>query len=443
MSSLASLPPELTDLVFSHLTTRESSKVRLINKSHNERFQEPFRTTIFTHIYLTFDEEIIDHFARISSSDAGFWIQHITFSDNASKDRVPNYDWFAARMSSTTPLTLTDAFKCLPNLRTVDFDDTCTTEYGATAWKKLIVAISSSKVSTIETLRTPQKTAMVMSDLKISPSEMKWYRYGFRNLKTLEMRTRVQYERPGLTENLWTWIAKVGTKLEDLTIWNSRTSRKKPTPNQQGGFLPQDFNLPELKSIRINDLFLAVRDVKLLLSNNSDKIETINLSNCRMDDQKKDWFDVLKFLKTKHFTELTNLRLALSGYYDRTTEYDLPELTVTNSNWATVDATCEIRLRSGVSKHYVVRKSLWNELDETDATVFWTSLTNGKWESKRATRWKRIESARQWLGSEARELGNPDSLSFNSARYQHLQDECTAKIRRIDTEVDSDCEGVE
>ncbi|KAK6334833.1 hypothetical protein TWF718_010278 [Orbilia javanica] len=466
------LPPEITDLIFSLLPTYTSSQTRLLSKSHNQRFQSRFRSIIFTRLKLNLHPATLLQLSRITESGAGPWIQHVTFSSKPFSNLYPKFTSWLISISSQLPpgefpleyedegnqeantnidstttsninnnTTLTRILKNLPNLRSIDFDGSCT----ITHWQILTTSISNSNISTVETLRSPP-VKMLVSELNLGLSTpetiISQYSQGFHKLKTLEMRTE---GASGMLESLWLWISTVGrNSLEDLTIRHLREDNTEPSPNTHGGFLPENFSLPNLKRIHLDGFNLTFKDITLLLSPSSaSKLEKIHLSKCRMNNNNnpaKNWFTVLTYLKRNTFPNLTSLRLTLSGYYNGLTTYDLPDLKIANEisgkPWNSTGAKCEVRLKSGEWYAYVVKKNLWDELggydnndnddNDDDINKFWESLTNGKWKSKRATRWKRLIRLREIERSE----------------FGYRSRELREKIMTVSREVDSDCEDV-
>ncbi|KAF3277748.1 hypothetical protein TWF970_005001 [Orbilia oligospora] len=467
--SLLLLPPEITDLIFSTIPIHDSTKLRLLCKSYNHRFQSHFRTKIFTYLRLNTHPSTIHHLSKITQSGVGPWIQHITFSSkplsklnpnislsSPSDDHENDYNTSSKYLPPPPPPNdLTEILNHLPNLRLIDFDGSC----NITNWKEIISSISKSQVSAIETLRSPPGK-MLVSGLLLSPSEMEQYSYGsFDRLKTLEMHTE------GMPmQNFWSWISIIGRNcLEDLTIRNSRNdidndinsiidnhhqNSISANPDHIDNFLPQTFNLPHLKRLHLDDLYLTVKDITnhLLPSHISSQFEKLNLTKCHLlpNDPAQNWFIILTHLKTHTFPKLTYLKLSLSGYYNGITTYDLPDLKFNTNEiiisgagktakpWNQRNTKCEVKLRSGEWNTYVVRKSLWEELDRVmrdglGEEVFWESLTNGKWTSDRATRLKRIIKVREVSRLEYGERGDPRLWE---------------RIRAISREVDSDCEDV-
>ncbi|KAF3158967.1 hypothetical protein TWF788_004041 [Orbilia oligospora] len=454
--SLLLLPPEITDLIFSTLPIHDSTKLRLLCKSYNHRFHSHFRTKIFTYLRLNTHPSTIHHLSKITQSGAGPWIQHITFSSKPFSKLNPKISLSSPSSDDEndyTFSTLTEILTHLPNLRLIDFDGSC----NITDWKEIISSISKSQIPAIETLRSPPGK-MLVSGLLLSPSEMEQYSYGsFDRLKTLEMHTE------GMPmQNFWSWISIIGRNcLEDLTIRNSRNDINNnntsidnhhqeftPNSNHIDNFLPQTFNLPNLKRLHLDDLYLTVKDITNLLlpAHISSQFEKLNLTKCHLlpNDPAQNWFTILTHLKTHTFPKLSYLKLSLSGYYNAITTYDLPDLKFNTNEiiisgagkpakpWNQRNTKCEVKLRSGEWNTYVVRKSLWEELDRvmrdgSGEEVFWESLTNGKWTSDRATRLKRIIKVREVSRLEYGERGDPRLWE---------------RIRAISREVDSDCEDV-
>ncbi|KAF3282511.1 hypothetical protein TWF132_010646 [Orbilia oligospora] len=416
--SLLLLPPEITDLIFSTIPIHDSTKLRLLCKSYNHRFHSHFRTKIFTYLRLNTHPSTIHHLSKITQSGAGPWIQHITFSSKPFSKLNPNISLSSPSDDENDdtsskylpPNDLTEILNHLPNLRLIDFDGSC----NITNWKEIISSISKSQISAIETLRSPPGK-MLVSGLLLSPSELEQYSHGsFDRLKTLEMHTEDSISNPDHIDN----------------------------------FLPQTFNLPNLKRLHLDDLYLTVKDITnhLLPAHISSQFEKLNLTKCHLlpNDPAQNWFTILTHLKTHTFPKLTYLKLSLSGYYNGITTYDLPDLKFNTNEiiisgagkpakpWNQRNTKCEVKLRSGEWNTYVVRKSLWEELDRVmrdglGEEVFWESLTNGKWTSDRATRLKRIIKVREVSRLEYGERGDPRLWE---------------RIRAISREVDSDCEDV-
>ncbi|KAK6511434.1 hypothetical protein TWF481_000351 [Arthrobotrys musiformis] len=446
MATLLLLPPEITDQILALLTPHASCALRLLSRSYNARFLGPLRSTIFTQLRINTHPSTISHLSAIVcvENGAGPWIQHITFSSRSFsklnpkrpissnpwltgyEEHIPAYNFHDGEGVNAPPsisININEEFvnilRHLPNLRFVEFDSTC----GVAHWKELIASISKCGISAIEHLRSPP-AKMYLSDLYLSQSEIDGYNNsGFEKLKTLELHTAGTDMK-----NLWCWISTVGSNLEDLTIRNS-SSPASMAPGSPG-FLPTTFNLRHLKRIHLSDFLLTVADILTLLLPSSQSLQNLHLVKCKIKQpQPENWFTVLKTLKDHPFPSIKSLHLTLSGYHDGISSYDLPDLKLDSSSpWSSPSTKCEVKLRSGEWNYYVVRKNLYEELNRSPLTAeeFWDSLTNGRWVSKRATRYKRIIKARE------------DSR----AEYGYGDPGLRGRIRAINGEVDSECEDV-
>ncbi|KAK6349049.1 hypothetical protein TWF730_009809 [Orbilia blumenaviensis] len=433
MASLASLPQELVDMILDDLKPADLGKVRQLSRDHNARFQGLFWHLVFHPLKINLSTACIERLIRLEGCPVTSQIQSLAVFPHFSED---------LKISRTTSL-LTKAFASLSNLKFVMIN-VHRHASGFDFWKPVMDAIIKSKRTTVEYIQGPG-CGIQMSKFKFSPNQIKGYTTTFTNLKSLDIKASVQVERAHISEEFWSFIEKIGTNLENLTVSTGRTAETISTPNSHGGYLPQNFNLPKLKELKLCDVSVTPMDLKKLLRNAD--LEAIDISRCRMADPKKNWFEVVKFLRDNRLEKVKKLELMLSAYYvcHGGDSYDLPNLTINGEcSWTSEGNNCRVMLRSGLLNHYVAHKNLWDELGKHDGIDnFWASLTNNKWTSKRATRWKRLETANIIYRSEVEEHRYAGHGDYGDDTHQEIEDEYERKVMDINAEVDSECEGIE
>ncbi|KAK6526963.1 hypothetical protein TWF281_010159 [Arthrobotrys megalospora] len=422
MASLVSFPQELVDMIFNDLTPADIGKVRRLSKDYNARFGGLYWYLVFRNLRIDLRPSCVERLIQTGERcEVAPEIQHITVHPHPMQE---------LSVSQITPL-LAKAFSVLPNIRTIEFSIT----YGSAGfeyWKPVMDGIIKSKRNTVETVKGPAR-GIQMSKFKFSANQLKGYQTTFSNLRTLDITASVQFEYGPVAEGFWSFIEKIGSKIEDLTVRTTRTASTIPSPNSHGGYLPRTFSLPKLKKLKLVETAVTPKDMKKLVNRD---IEAIDISPCRSRSLAWDWFEIAKDFRDSRLERLQKLRLFLSTY-DGDDSYDLPKITIDGS-WISEENICRVELRSGNTKRYVTHKSLWNELETHDeVSEFWTSLTNGKWTSNRATRWKRLQSAYDTYKYEKNRAYN------DWGRQRGAREQYDATVDQINAEVDSDCEGVE
>ncbi|KAK6519898.1 hypothetical protein TWF506_000193 [Arthrobotrys conoides] len=432
--SLISLPQELVDMIFTEdFRISDLANVRLLSRDHNARFKGYLwdRTQVFKSVRTILSPERINKLiAAATGSEILPYLQHLT---------VHTTYWYTTRGHrdekidpQVVPL-LAKAFSTLTALKTVEVE----VENGTNAvifWKPTIDAIIASGNTTIETIKGPN-AAIQMSKFKslATAKLLRGYKTTFCNLKTLEIRTSCQIENSAATAQFWSVIAAMGAKLEDLTVENTRVSfRDDPTPDNSNSYQPKNFELPELKRLKLVDVAVTSNDLKALLGN-SNGIEAIDLIECRMPNEKNDWFEVLRYLRSERFPRLSSLYLVMSACYDETS-YDLPELSI-EGDWTTQD--CSVILPSGKPEKYIFEKNLWTELGKhKKANNFWDSITNNKWKSKQTTRWKRRRIIEEEWKLSMRQFGHPDYIDDDDPWVQSVNDNYQEQLDLLAAEED-------
>ncbi|KAF3220734.1 hypothetical protein TWF192_000196 [Orbilia oligospora] len=432
--SLLSLPQELIDMIFAEgLQVSDFGKVRLLSKDHNARFGGHFwdRTQVFKTIRVKLLPGNINKLiAAIEGSEVLPYLQHATISAGQvwySRSRRDE------KLDPEVVPLLAKAFSILTSLKTIDVEvNNGTNAIGF--WKPTIDAIIAAGTKNIETINGPI-AAIQMSKFKplATAKLLRDYKTTFCNLKTLKIQTSVQIENPTATTHFWSIIAAMGTKLEDLTVKNSRVCFKDdPTPSKSSSYQCEGFSLPELKRLKLVDVAITSGDLKALLGN-SDGIESISIAECRMPNEKDDWFEVLRYLRSERFPQLNSLYLAMSACYDEVS-YELPKFSV-EGDWMTED--CSVTLPSGKRANYVWKKNLWSELGKHKTVdKFWNSVTDKKWKSKQATRWKRRRLINDGWKLEMRRFGDPDYIDDDDPWVREVNDRYQGKLDLIDAEVD-------
>ncbi|KAK6358638.1 hypothetical protein TWF730_007961 [Orbilia blumenaviensis] len=425
--SLVSLPPELVDLIFAEgLKTPDLGKVRLLSKDYNARFKAQFWYRVFNPVRIYLTTKSIERLITTSAqSEALPYMQHVIISRSQSAHEEPKNPQIVQLLAK--------AFSALTHLKTVEINILRGTD-AIDYWKPIINAIIESGKTTIEVIKGPH-AAIQMSKFKtITTAKLLGnYRTAFCNLRSLEIRTSVQLESPAATAHFWSLIAAMGSKLEDLTVGNTRMSfREDPKPGPSKTYQPKLFALPELKRLKLDGVAISAKDLKALLQNSAG-VEAIDITNCRMPNESVDWFEFLTYLKDHRFPKLRQLNLAMSACY-KGTSYELPKLRV-DGDWVMED--CIVTLPSGKTDDYLFRKNLWNELEaHHDMDGFWDSLTDLKWTSKQATRPKRrriIED--EWM-LEMRAFGDPERYEDGDSEVEWVNNKYEQQLDLLDAEAD-------
>ncbi|KAK6352245.1 hypothetical protein TWF730_009076 [Orbilia blumenaviensis] len=445
MASLASLPQELVDMIFSDLLLHEIGKVRGISKDHNERFKHLFWHKAFDTIHTTLKVQTLERLlgiAKGADDELQRYLQHIIIHPIESYNEVKH-----PKVKSL----LTRIMGALPCLKTVEFDIRMRWSHVFDHWRPVMDAILASRRQTVEVIKGP-RAGLAMSSLNLREKQLIAYENTFTNLKSLEITTSVQTERADVTFAFWSWVMVIGDKLEDLAVAGYRsTSIHQPKPDAEGRFLPSRFNLPNLKNLELVDVCLTLKDMKVMLRN-TDKIESINISGCIAEDNRPSYFfKLLKYLQTRGANKLQYLELPMWGYHDGIVIYELPNLTLTG-NWTDEKTMCKVELNieklrySGVHT-YTCEKSLWKELGKYETTKeFWDSMTDNKWMSKEITNWKKLMWAEPHRrrpscrgGTANHEWARLFQLHavyhpYNDPRWIRPQDQTRLNVETVDTE---------
>ncbi|KAK6512267.1 hypothetical protein TWF481_001157 [Arthrobotrys musiformis] len=431
MASLASLPREIVDMVFSNLTYSDIGSVRLVSRDYDCRFRGIFWYLIFHRFHINLQTSLIQRLIEAGEGCAlaVSQIEYLIIHPHGDEE---------LECSVITPL-LAKALARMPSLRSVEIAvdyGMGRTEFvsgwenkinGFEYWKPVVDAIVESKITTVESITGP-KSGMKMHRLEFSPEEV---------------------------GGVLGFIAGIGGCIEDLTVRVILHSEGPRTPDAPVGYVPKEFNLPKLRRLTLVGVTVTPTDLKEILK--SAGVEKIYIKKCDMGDPKKDWFEVIKNLRHGGLRQIKELRLRMRTRRGEN-DYDLPKLTFSSDkDWTNRGDTCRVALRSGLQKRYVVtHKNLWNEAGtSSDADQFWDSLTNLKWKSKRATRWKRMQTVcdehscdmsgiiatADWSEHDWSE--DDQYHPIYETRYQEAREKYVRAMGELHAEVDSDCEGFE
>ncbi|KAK6501922.1 hypothetical protein TWF481_009741 [Arthrobotrys musiformis] len=438
VATLLSLPQELIDMIFAEgLEPSDLGKVRRLSKDHNDRFKYHYWQLVFATIRVKLKPSSLERLiAAGTGSEALPFMQHVVFWPAATQSYL-NRESPDHLKNPELVQSLAKTFSTLTHIKTVEIALGGGTN-AAAYWKAVVDAILAAKSTTIEKLKAPV-AAIQMSKFKpfASAKFLKLYRTSFRNLKSLEIHTSVQLENPTATAFFWSMVDAMGSKLEDLTVRNTRISfRDDPNPGSQKSYQSKNFSLPELKRLTLVDVAITPTDLKTLLGN-SEGIEAIDICKCRMPKEKDGWFEVLVYLKDNQFPHLRELELAMNGTYNEY-YYDLPKVSV-KGNWRTEDCSVEVSCGGVAPGPYEFQANLWNELENNGtADKFWDSLTDRKWNSKQATRWKRRRRVEEEWAAEIKSFGNPDYIDEDDPHVQWVNSRHQGQLDALDVEADDE-----
>ncbi|KAF3216097.1 hypothetical protein TWF679_003315 [Orbilia oligospora] len=387
MASLTTLPPELLNLITGPLTLPDLLKIRLLNKSHNLKFQHYFRSLLFTSISIRIDININldpDEDASIYKlshlpSAAKSYIQTITISgskkylnfrpvDSHNIKKKSKSKSKPKSTSSTSP-NLPTILQTLPNLKTIIIKET-TPSTIITSLLTTSISTSSSSSSSIKTLHvtTPSLnlTDLTFPASNSPPSSPPTIIPIFHSLTTLSLSLKLPFDQKPISK-LWTWITSLSPTLHSLTLKNTSnppTSLNTPWPlhPHQTTFLPKNKhkkknltnNLPHLKSLKLHNIHLTIQDINILLPTPKDSpIEYISFEACQMQYPDKEWYEVISYLllfnnTTSHgeyFKHLNHISLKLNTHHPTIPTYELPDLEFTNITSPTPLPTCKISFK--------------------------------------------------------------------------------------------------
>ncbi|KAF3214001.1 hypothetical protein TWF106_009354 [Orbilia oligospora] len=392
MSSLASLPQELVDMILSTLTPQEINKVRLLSKSHDARFKHLYWSQTLSELRLTLRaaqlQKLFD-LLKGAGDELKQYLRHVTIRLVESYNEVKD--------PKVKPL-LTGIFKKMDYLETVEFDITLRSSNVIDHWKPVMDAIIAAKRYSIEVIKSP-RCGLAMSTFNLRETQLISYENTFKNLRSLEVSTSVQNERPDVTFAFWSWVNVIGSNLEELAVAGFRSQTPtRPKPDAEGRFLPKNFDLPKLKSLELVHVCLTLKDMKTMLRN-TDVIEELKIVGCVTETNRPSYFfKLLKYLQNKRATRLRSLDITLSGLHDSIVAYELPNITF-SGNWMDPETLTLVDLNQDKAIYrgavtYRLQKSLWKELETHNTTIdFWNSITDGKWVDREVTRWKKFSWA--------------------------------------------------
>ncbi|KAK6354241.1 hypothetical protein TWF730_008653 [Orbilia blumenaviensis] len=488
MTSLLSLPPELTDQIFTYLPLSSILTLRLLNHTYNHKFQHPLRTILFTNLTLNLRAPAISHLT-ILPAPARAYIKHITFTRSPLKLPLPK----TLNKKKDPQPNLINALSNLPNLKSIDFD---LKDNISDYWTPIIKALlanhkSSTTLTSLKTIRISPTayltTPDLTSSLPILSSSSKTPI--FRNLKTLEISITLLYDRPKHIERVWEWISSAaGPTLTSLILINtSQISPEDPWPldsrhhhsssississisisdsDNTPTFLPKTFHLPRLRGLKLQNLYLTIKDLHHLLTTSSKSLESIDLHACYTQSPKHDWFNFLSLLHklisattttattinndkehttttTTRTSNLSTIHLALQGHHRNISSYELPEISIiTDSSCPT---TFETVLHSPPNPPYITKKDIFsllpstsknpNKAPETSIDTFWSSLTDSKWNSQQVTRYKRLRALSAQHDAEIRKLRCYAQYDYDMAAS--LEEKYQASLQKIKAEAD-------
>ncbi|KAK6511433.1 hypothetical protein TWF481_000350 [Arthrobotrys musiformis] len=372
MASLTTLPPEILSLICDGLTLRQILKIRLISRSHDEKFRDSMRREVFERLRVEFTSSNVKRLAELGE-EVGGYVRHITFvGEGKVKTRA-----------------VVKLLGGLSGLKEVDLGG-----LGA----GVNVVIKALHVS--ETLESVvyNSSAGIM-DLTF-PSTLG-------NLKKLEMGLKIPYthaSRP-FEKKLWGWIASL--PLTELKLVNTAEISCDPDQTtwpvrRHGGYLPKHFSpLSHLKKIILGGIYLTLRDMKLLIPSPGD-MEKVEFGGCQMVDPRVEWVGVIEYL------DGIDVKLGLAGYFRGIAGYELPDL-VTHP-----DGDCEVTLQSPDGE-YKFFKNVRLAVKNSGDTGFWESLTDGKYDSPRVVRWKRLRMLGDRYDLEMKKLGGFAVYDYEAA----------------------------
>ncbi|KAK6513728.1 hypothetical protein TWF506_008167 [Arthrobotrys conoides] len=392
MASLASLPQELVDMILSTLTPQEINKIRMLSKSHDSRFKHLYWSRTLTELRLTLRAAHLQKLSNLlkgACDDLKQYLRHITICPIESYNEIKD--------PKVKPL-LTGIIKYMDYLETVEFDIVQRSWNAIDHWKPVMDAIIASKRCSIEVIKSP-RCGLAMSSFNLREPQLISYETTFKNLRSLEVSTSVQFERADVTFAFWSWVNVIGSNLEELAVAGFRSQTPtRPKRDAEGRFLPKNFDLPKLKSLELVDVCLTLKDMKTMLRNTG-VIEEIKIVGCVAETNRPSYyFKLLKYLQNKQATNLQSLELTLSGLHDSIVAYELPDLTF-SGNWTDPKTLTSVELNSSKIRYrvaiaYSCHKSLWEELKNNNTTIdFWNSITEGKWVDRDITRWKKVSWA--------------------------------------------------
>ncbi|KAF3309140.1 hypothetical protein TWF173_011373 [Orbilia oligospora] len=484
MASLATLPPELLNLITGPLTLPDLLKIRLLNKSHNLKFQHYFRSLLFTSISIRIDinsdpdeDDSIYKLSHLPPA-AKSYIQTIIISgskkylnfkpvDNYKSDNNTSHNITKkskSKSKSTSP-NLSTILQTLPNLKTITIKETTPSTIITSL---LTISISTSSSSSSSTslqslhITTP---SLNLTDLTFPASPIPI----LHSLTTLSLSLKFPFtnnhhldQKP--ISKLWTWITSLSPTLHSLSLKNTSSppnSLNQPWPlhPHQTIFLPKNknknknkddkkkkgiTNLPHLKSLKLHNIYLTIQDIHLLLPTPKDSlIEYISFEACQMQYPDKEWYEVISYLlpfnnnntttttNRQYFNHLNHISLKLNGHHPTIPTYELPDLEFTNLNSPNPLPTCKISLKTTSTnqerkKEEIIslQKPLHHINNKTPHKSFWTSLTNGKYTSPSILKWKRIRLLADQYDIELKKLSAYAQYDY------HMADRLEKKFQR-------------
>ncbi|KAK6339817.1 hypothetical protein TWF718_009207 [Orbilia javanica] len=400
MHSLASIAPELSDMIIEDFSTEDLFNLRSISKSHDARFKHRYWQEVFNENEITLRathlQKFLD-FLRTASDELKNYLRTITIRCIDSYNEIKD---------PKVAVLLKKIIGSLTYLENVDFDMRFQSSNAIEHWKLVMNAIIASKCQTIQSINGPH-CGLAMSSFNLRESQLISYEDTFQNLVYLEVSTSVQSERADVTFAFWSWVMVVGSNIEDLSVTGYRSQGATlPKPDGEGRFLPKNFNLPKLRALELVNVCLTLKDLKVMLRN-TNIIKNIKITGCVAEPNHPSYFfKLLQYLKDNKANHLERLELNLSGYHGQAVGYELPDISLgtdwAGTNWTDPKTIAKVKLNATRPIHvrtpqptYSCEKSLWQELENNTTTVdFWNSLTDGTWIDKDITMWKK----KLWIG---------------------------------------------
>ncbi|KAK6510829.1 hypothetical protein TWF506_009923 [Arthrobotrys conoides] len=414
MASLTTLPPELLNLITTPLTLKDLLKIRLLNKSHNLKFQHYFRTVLFTNITINLSpssSSSINTLSQLSPSTKSY-IKTLTISTQTWSRGVPTPK-NTIKLSTSVSTTL----HSLPNLTTINLIDPP---------KTLLTSLLTTTPPPLQSLHC-NAPSLSLTDLTFPPSQSSLTN----SLTTLSISLKFpstnHNHRQTLkqTSKLFTTLSSL-TTLHTLTLKN--TTCPSPSPlqhNHPKNFLPPTFSLPNLKSLSLSNINLTTNDITHVLFPNPDSsgIEDINFDSCRLQIPDKQWYEVIRYLLSTHgFKNLKSVYLGLGGYYPGISTYELPDLQIILNQ---PNPVCEVSLllrstsTEDEKKEYITFQNpiskIINNKEITNSDKFWKFLTNGEYNSPNIIKWKKIRLLKDTYDTELRKLRAYAQYDWNMA----------------------------
>ncbi|KAK6351912.1 hypothetical protein TWF718_005056 [Orbilia javanica] len=418
MTSLVSLPPELTDMIFNYIPPRYRAmhigRVRLLSKDHDSKFKEIYWQTLCQNFRMKLTTESFDRLLKLIN-DSGSEVDRQQILSADSITSITIYSGFYASLSESSQelvAGLVNLFTKLENLKTLEFCHEISPRTSAFEhWKPVMEALIKSKKTSIQSLKAPwleynNNLLLPASKFNFSPKQLKAYRDTFPNLTRLQISASMSVEDPKNLKYFWAFIANLAPTLEYLTVTVSEaTNLHLDDRRVSDDFVPKELDLQRLKELRLFGVPLTIDDVEHLRNITKDK--KIYFTRCRLRNKQPNWPEILQFLRTVPLLQ------------DPLFKEDAPNLRISGGSHLTQkpkDKQLPVTLRN-----------LRNEIRVTEKLGGPGSIANG-WTQKRLAGFRRLKAAWAWYTCEAKEF---PTIDFDDAEAEEVKRQYDERIRQI------------